>query len=106
MTHVLALPTTVMGITCTPLTLTYNAISEADTQNAAYNALVPGGMLVVMLTDVVDKDTRDASKSVVHVFGSVQPTGNCDVGKPLYAVLTGLLAVGDVKVRVLKERIL
>ena len=87
------------AITSKPVTVVYDAISYADTQNAAYDVLAPGGTLVVVLNAAVDADKITPSKAIVHVMGSVQLPDNRAVGRELYANLTGLLETGEIKVR-------
>lgn len=88
----------VKGITSKPVTTAYDAISLVDTQNAAYDVLAPGGKLLVVLDEAIEKSKVAADKTVAHVFGNVQPEDQRELGKSLYAKLTALLASGDIKV--------
>lgn len=91
------LAATVRGITARPVKVAYDAISYADTQNAVYDLLAPGGQLVITLAEAVDKDKITPEKEIVHVFGNVHVPEQRAVGKSLYAKLTGLLEAGDIK---------
>ncbi|TFY64053.1 hypothetical protein EVJ58_g2887 [Rhodofomes roseus] len=101
-THVLdrtlpkdALVAEVKKITSAPVKVAYDAISEADTQNAAYTILAPGGALVLVLNESVENKTDD--KRVVPVFGNTNVPANRKLGVSLYSKLTALLADGAVK---------
>ncbi|GJE89864.1 zinc-binding alcohol dehydrogenase family protein [Phanerochaete sordida] len=87
----------VQAITSKPVTVVYDAISYADTQNAAYDVLAPGGTLLVVLNPAVDAGKITPKKAIVHVLGSVQLPNNRAVGRRLYANLTGLLDAGEIK---------
>jgi len=91
------LPATVKSITDKPVKVAYDTISYADTQNAAYEVLAPGGSIVIVLAEAVDKDKITSDKEIVHVLGSVQAVEHREFGKGLYAKLTGLLEAGDIK---------
>ena len=88
----------VKGITSKPVTTAYDAISLVDTQNAAYDVLAPGGKLLVVLDEAIEKSKVTTDKTVAHVFGNAQPEDQRELGKSLYAKLTALLASGDIKV--------
>ena len=92
------LPEAVKAITSEPVKVAYDAISHADTQNAAYDSLAPGGQLVIVLDDAVEKSKITADKTMQYVVGNVQVEQQRELGKSLYANLTGLLAAGDIKV--------
>ncbi|EKM58633.1 uncharacterized protein PHACADRAFT_253109 [Phanerochaete carnosa HHB-10118-sp] len=88
---------TIKAITEKPVKVAYDAISYPETQNAAYDILASGGKLVHVLFNALDKDRLTPDKEVVHVFGSVHPPEQREVGRKLYANLTSLLETGDIK---------
>lgn len=88
----------VKEITSTPITVAYDAISGAETQAAAYEHLAPGGGLVLVLANAIDKSKITPDKYVTHVFGSVQHPFWRDTGVSLYSKLTQLLESGEIKV--------
>lgn len=74
-----------------PIEFSYDAISLADTQNIAVDVLAPGGYLILTLTSQLP-ESKTAGKTVVNVFGNVQPPANRKAGVILYSKLTELLA--------------
>ncbi|EKM58616.1 uncharacterized protein PHACADRAFT_253081 [Phanerochaete carnosa HHB-10118-sp] len=91
------LSASVKAITDKPVKVAYDAISFADTQNAAYDVLASGGKFVVVLNEAIEKDKITSDKEVVHVYGNVHMPVNREIGKSLYAKLTSLLEAGDIK---------
>lgn len=93
----------------TPIPYVYDAVSLADTQSLAYEALAPGGVLVIVLADVIPKEahaTGDAqAKRVVFAQGNVHFPGNEEIGPEVYKRLTGWLKTGVVKVSVLSKEL-
>lgn len=81
-----------------PIKTVYDAVSLADTQHIAYDALAPGGTLVLDLPSQIQEEKKVASKKVVNVFGSTNAPPNRKLGVALYAKLTEWLADGSIKV--------
>ncbi|KAI0760987.1 GroES-like protein [Trametes elegans] len=79
-----------------PIEFVYDAISLADTEALAYDALAPGGSLLLVLPDVIPagKKKEGDNKKVITVFGSVHSPENREVGVKLYSHLTEWLAKG------------
>ncbi|RPD72429.1 GroES-like protein [Lentinus tigrinus ALCF2SS1-7] len=79
-----------------PIEYAYDAISLADTQALAYDALAPGGTLIIVLDESVPAEKKKASddKRVVHAFGSVHPPENRAVGVEIYKRLSEWLRTG------------
>jgi len=103
-THVLdrnlsadAIRAEVAKITSAPVEVAYDAVSTADTQNAAYSLLAPGGAVVIVLQNAVEEAKQSSDKRIVHVFGNVNVPQNRDLGASLYSKLTTLLADGSLK---------
>lgn len=97
-TPLAALSATVRAITNAPVRVAFDAISDADTQAAAYAALAPGGQLVVGLPPQIPAELLTAEKTIVQVFGSVHVPEQKPVGLSLYKRVTALLEAGDIKV--------
>ena len=89
----------IQKITPQPVKIVYYSISDAETQNAAYKILAPGGQLILVWPFCVDEVNRTSDKEVVEVFGSVHTPQNRAAGIALYKNLTALLRDGDIKVR-------
>ena len=80
----------------TPIEYVYDAISLADTEPVAYQALAPGGVLVLVLPDVIPPEIQDKAdgKKVVNAFGNVQVPHNRKLGVEMYNRLTEWLETG------------
>ena len=88
----------VEAITVKPVKFAYDAVSSAETQNAAYDILAPGGKLGIVLDKAVDAAKLAAGKEVGHIWANVNLPQHREIGKSLYAKLTGLLEAGEIKV--------
>ncbi|TFK82276.1 GroES-like protein [Polyporus arcularius HHB13444] len=91
-----------------PLEYAFDAISFADTQTLAYDALAPGGTLFIVLNDEIPEGKKKAGgdKRVVHGFGSVHVPENREIGVQLFSRLTEWLETGVIvpnKVEVLPD---
>lgn len=93
------LPQKVKEITSAPVTLVYDAVSQAETQNTGYEIVAPGGGLVIVLQNQLEQSKLTEDKYVASAFGIVQDPGQREMGKRMYAKLTHLLETGDIKVR-------
>ena len=84
-----------------PVEYVYDAISLADTQALGYDALAPGGTLIIVLDDVIpaEKKTGD-NKRVLQSHGAVHWPQNRAVGAEFYKRLTEWLRTGVIVVRV------
>ncbi|PCH39330.1 GroES-like protein [Wolfiporia cocos MD-104 SS10] len=87
----------VSSITSAPIQTVYDVISEADTQNVAYDLLSPGGTLVRMPLDAIPESKRTSDKKIVTVYGGVNIPDNRATGVSLYKELTRLLENGSIK---------
>lgn len=78
----------------------YDSVSHADTQKLAYEALAPGGTLLLVLSPEIPaekvKEGEAQGKKIVHVFGNVHPPENRQIGVEVYKRLTGWLKNGEV----------
>ncbi|GBE88087.1 GroES-like protein [Sparassis crispa] len=84
-------------ITSAPVELVYDAVSESDTQNAAYDVLAPGGTLVIVLEEAVDSAKKVAEKKVVQVYGSGHGAQNRKTAASFFSRFTALLEQGAIK---------
>ena len=92
------LPDAVKTITSLPIKYAYDAISLKETQEAAYEVLAPGGVLILVLGFAVDKSKVDSSKQVVQVFGATADPPQRHLAVELLQILPGLLENGELKV--------
>lgn len=100
------LPGVLKSITPEPINIVYDSISLPETQNALYDALPPGGQLVIVLASSLDQAKVTDDKFVTQVFGLVLDPAQRKIGVSLFSKLTELLAAGDVKVSVVACTIL
>ncbi|KAI0655761.1 GroES-like protein [Cubamyces menziesii] len=79
-----------------PIEFVYDAISLEDTEALAYDVLASGGVLVLVLPDVIPAELKKEgdNKTVVQAYGNVHPPQNRQVGVDLYARLTEWLQTG------------
>ncbi|KAI0789971.1 GroES-like protein [Abortiporus biennis] len=89
-------PDAVKAITPEPITVVYDAVGEADIQEAAQATLAPGGILVTVLGTSIPEEKRDVSKKIINTFGTVHAPENRKLGVGLYSKLTDLLASGAI----------
>ncbi|KAF9812136.1 hypothetical protein IEO21_06369 [Rhodonia placenta] len=88
----------VSAITTAPIETIYDAVAIPETQNLAYDLLAPGGCLVLVLGDAIDKRKKRSDKRVVQVGGNTNaPDANRRLGRSLYSELTVLLEDGDIQ---------
>ncbi|KIP06232.1 hypothetical protein PHLGIDRAFT_24661 [Phlebiopsis gigantea 11061_1 CR5-6] len=92
-----SLPDEAAKITEAPLHIVYDAVSEADTQNTAYDLAAPGGKVVVVLPPQIDSAKLTGEKVIVQVVGNVQIPAQRAFGAILYKHLGSLLEAGDIK---------
>ena len=88
-----------------PLEFVYDAISLADTQPLAYEALADGGSLVIVLPELIPAELKKAGdgKTIAHVFGNVQHPECRPCGEEMYKRLTEWLEKGIVKASLLRQ---
>ncbi|KAK1230067.1 hypothetical protein PQX77_006883 [Marasmius sp. AFHP31] len=86
------LPTAVKKITNTPIRVVYDAVSQADTEEAGYATLAEGGDIVLVLPSQIKNPVE--SKKIHNVMGNVQPQPNRAFGRVLYSKLTKFLEDG------------
>ncbi|CDO71821.1 hypothetical protein BN946_scf184939.g45 [Trametes cinnabarina] len=104
-THVLdrnlsatALREEVLKITGAPVELVFDAISLAETQNAGFDLLAPGGKLIIVLFPAVDEDkTKSGDRTIAGVSSFVNLPQNYAFAKTAFAELPGLVERGDIK---------
>ncbi|PCH39326.1 GroES-like protein [Wolfiporia cocos MD-104 SS10] len=87
----------VSSITSASIQIVYDAISEADTQVAAYDLVSSGGTLVLVLANSIPESKRTSDKKIVNVYGVVNAPENRATGASLYNQLTRLLENGSIK---------
>ena len=83
-----------------PIELVYDAISLPETMPLAYQALAPGGGLVIVLADVIPAELKKEGdgKRIAYVFGNVHSPENRACGVEMYKRLTEWLEKGIIKV--------
>lgn len=81
-----------------PVELVYDAVSQKDTQEQAWDIVAPKGSLVLVQEPTVDKD-KYKDKSIVSVVGNVHYPQVRKLGASLYDKLTSLFESGALKVR-------
>ena len=89
----------IKNITSDPITVIFDAISDATTQNIAYDILAPGGTLALVLASKVDEAKLTSDKEVYDTFGSVHSGVSKELGLEIYGVLSEYLKSGQIKVR-------
>ncbi|CAL1717209.1 unnamed protein product [Somion occarium] len=87
----------VKKITSEPVKVIYDAISLSETQDAAYDVLASGGILIIVLGAKVDKDKITPDKKIIGTHGSCYSPVNRELGISLCSHLTELVASGDIK---------
>jgi NADPH:quinone reductase-like Zn-dependent oxidoreductase len=92
-----ALNKAVMKITGSRIHIMYDSISTAETQEAAWSLLAPGGKLVVTQPSLIRRDMYD-TRQVVPVDGSPQSDENWETGKRLWAHLERWVEEGHIRV--------
>ncbi|KII89535.1 hypothetical protein PLICRDRAFT_41165 [Plicaturopsis crispa FD-325 SS-3] len=79
-----------------PISVVYDAISLAGTQQTAYDVVAPGGAIVLTLPPAY-KEVEGKGVRVVNVAGNVNMPPNRALGVSLYAKLESLLRDGTIK---------
>ncbi|PIL34168.1 hypothetical protein GSI_03879 [Ganoderma sinense ZZ0214-1] len=76
-----------------PLTFAYDAISSAETQHVAYNALASGGTMIITWEKTITAAEERASegKRIAEVFASVYVPQNREIGVALFKQFPGWL---------------
>ncbi|KAI8972240.1 GroES-like protein [Trametes punicea] len=82
-----------------PLEFVYDAISLPETMPLAYQALAPGGGLVIVQPDVIPAEVKKEGvrKRIAYVLGNVHVPENRACGVEMYKRLTGWLGKGIIK---------
>jgi NADPH:quinone reductase-like Zn-dependent oxidoreductase len=92
-------PVAVSALTSSPITLVFDAMGMQETQQAGYELLAPGGKVITVAPDAVDRSqTAEQSRVVSFILGSSHPPPNRQFGEEMCKALTELLAAGLVKV--------
>lgn len=81
-----------------PIKTVFDAVSLADTQHLGYDALAPGGTLVLDQLSEIKEGTLVPDKKVITAFGNPNSPRNRDFAIAVYATLTEWLADGSIKV--------
>lgn len=97
------LSNTIKGITSKPLMLAFDTVTPPDGQNAAYDAVAPGGKFVHFLPLHIDESRRTGDKQLFTVYGSVYPPFRRSFGVNMWKHLPTMLAAGEIKVRELAQ---
>ena len=84
-------------ITTKSISLVYDTVGTAETQQLGYDTLGEGGHIVVVLPPSI-KETPGSTKKVVRVLGNVQVPANRPIGRLLAQHLPALLEAGDIVV--------
>ncbi|TFK47715.1 GroES-like protein [Heliocybe sulcata] len=88
--------TELVSLTKSPLEVVYDAVSFPETQQTGYDVLAPGGTLVIVHVEQINKDSS-ANKTVTQVFGTVHGSAERATGVSLYSKLTSLVEKGEIK---------
>ena len=86
------LPSEVKKITSAPVKTVFDAVSQADTQEAGYETLSEGGGISLVLPKSIKNVVE--GKKIYEFFGSVTPPFNREFGVKVYSQLTQLLSDG------------
>jgi len=80
------------------LTIAYDAVGDAATQHAAFDALARDGRLVTVLpSNIPEEKVKEEGKEVVFVIAHIDAEHNRGIASRLTAALPGLLASGELK---------
>ncbi|TCD67050.1 hypothetical protein EIP91_000612 [Steccherinum ochraceum] len=90
-----ALAEAVAAITPDPITIVFDAIAVAETQEAAYNILAPGGTLIIVQDEALKAKSDD--KKVLRVWGSGHIPANTRIAKEFYEFLGDALTSGEIR---------
>jgi len=102
-THVvdrsLPISSSLAPIVSAPIPVVFDAVSSAETQQAGYDLLGPGGTLVVVLPDAVKVkgEGEKEGKSVISTYATVHCEVNRVIGEEFYEHLEGLLENGEIQ---------
>jgi NADPH:quinone reductase-like Zn-dependent oxidoreductase len=88
----------VKEIVSSPVDLVYDAVSIAETENAGYDLLSEDGKLIIVTSNLVDKDKVTEKKQIIGIFGSFAIPATRELGKEFYSQLSKLVEAGDIKV--------
>ena len=78
--------------------IVYDSISESSTQPVAWEVLAPGGLLCIVLPEIIDIRDDEKKRHVFHLFGSVHQPNLRHFAYVTYAQLHKLLEEGKIKV--------
>jgi len=88
---------TLAAMTTSPLSLAFDAVGIDVTQQAGYRLLAPGGTLITVLPDSVDKGGDEQGRKVVFISGSAWPESNRALARAALQALPGYLEQGLIK---------
>ena len=90
----------VKKITDQPITIVYDAVSSAETQQAGLDLLVPRGTIVVITPPTIKSD----EKEILRIMGQLSTPAYVELFQTLYGQkLAGLLERGLIKVSCQRE---
>ncbi|KIP04265.1 hypothetical protein PHLGIDRAFT_31427 [Phlebiopsis gigantea 11061_1 CR5-6] len=91
------LASAVKAITPKPVKYVFDAIALKDTQEAAYESLAPGGILLTTLEVELDRSKLSSDKRVTMVYGEVHAPVQRALGQTFYKYFTEMVATGELK---------
>ena len=85
-----------------PVEYVYDAISLAETEALGYDALAPGGTLIIVLDDVIPAEKKKAgdNKRVLQSHGAVHWPQHRAIGAEFFKRLSEWLRTGVIVVRI------
>ena len=92
------LASAVKELTQKPVKYVFDSIALKDTQEASYEALAPGGILLTTLELEVDEAKLSSDKRTTMVFGEVHAPVQRALGQTFYKHFTEMVAAGELKV--------
>lgn len=91
-------PNEVAKITSAPIELVYDAVSQPDTQKAAYSPLAPGGKLVLVHPSTLGNEHEDG-KQVINTAGILFIPAITKIGSDMYKIVPSYFQEGLLKVQ-------
>ncbi|KAI0749288.1 GroES-like protein [Daedaleopsis nitida] len=81
-----------------PIEYVFDSVALPDTQALAYQAVAPGGALLIVLRDVIPAELKKEgdNKKIVHMFGMVHTPENRQVSVEVFSRLTEWLRDGTI----------
>lgn len=92
------LPAAVKEITKEPLRIIYDALSNEESENAAYDMLASDGTVVIVRGVFIPESKRTPGKQTADINSDPYCPGRKEIATELYNHTTALFASGDLKV--------